>query len=68
MVENLGGGVFGVHFFYDALKDAFVAEDESSSEGAHSGFAIHFLFSPGSEVLKHLGSGVCQEGERKVIL
>ena len=29
-MKNLGGGVFGVHLFYDALKDAFVAEDECS--------------------------------------
>ena len=67
-VKDLGGSVLGVNLFYDALKDAFIAEDEGSAESAHSGFAIHLLLSPGAEILEHLGGGVGEKSERKVIL
>ena len=66
-IENLEGGGFGVDFFDEAFEDAVFVEDEGAAEGALDGFAVHFLFTPGAEVLQELRGGVGEEAEGQVV-
>ena len=67
-IEDLEGGGFGVDFFDEAFEDAVLVEDEGAAEGALDGLAVHFLFTPGAEVLQELGGGVGEEAEGQIVL
>ena len=57
-LQYLPGGVLGVHFLDNALKNAVLVEDECSPERPQCGLTVHFLLTPGAEGLEHLRGGV----------
>ena len=57
-LQYLPGGVLGVHFLDNALKNAVLVEDECSPERSQCGLTVHFLLSPRAEGLEHLRGGV----------
>ena len=56
--QYLPGGVLGVHFLDNALKNAVLVEDECSPERPQCGLTVHFLLAPRAEGLEHLRGGV----------
>ena len=57
-LQYLPGGVLGVHFLDNALKNAVLVEDECSPERPQCGLPVHFLLTPRAEGLEHLRGGV----------
>ena len=57
-LQYLPGGVLGVHFLDNALKNAVLVEDECSPERPQCGLTVHFLLTPRAEGLEHLRGGV----------
>ena len=57
-LQYLPGGVLGVHFLDNALKNAVLVEDECSPERPQRGLPVHFLLTPRAEGLEHLRGGV----------
>ena len=57
-LQYLPGGVLGVHFLDNALKNAVLVENECSPERPQCGLTVHFLLTPRAEGLEHLRGGV----------
>ncbi len=57
-LQYLPGGVLGVHFLDNALKNAVLVEDECTPERPQCGLTVHFLLTPRAEGLEHLRGGV----------
>ena len=67
-LQNLSGGILGVHLLDDAFQNAILREDERPAEGAEHGFAVHFLLAPGAEGLEHFRRRVGEQSKRQFIL
>ena len=65
--KDLSSGVAGINLFDDALKDPVLVEDKCAAKRPKNGFAVHFLFAPGAEVLKHPGGCVGKEAEGEFV-
>ncbi len=59
-LQYLPGGVLGVHFLDNALKNAVLVEDECTPERPQGGLPVHLLLTPRAEGLEHLRGGVCK--------
>jgi len=65
-LQDLPGGVLGVHLLDDLLQYAILGEDEGAAERAEDRFPVHFLFAPGAEGLQHFGRRVGKQSERQL--
>ena len=68
IVQYLRGGVLCVHLLDDPDKNPVLVEDKCPAQRTLYGFAVHLLFSPGAEVLKHLRRCVGKQCKREGML
>ena len=67
-IKDLRSMILRIDILDYPRQDAVFIKDEGPADSTHDGLAVHFLLAPGSECLKHLGRGIRQKSERKIVL
>ena len=59
-LQDLPGGILGVHLLDDALQEAVLVKDKRPAKSPQHRLAVHLLLSPGAKGLEHLGGRIGQ--------